>query len=137
LGLADARYEGEVALRWNMAADPHERGRYEIVIRDGAVPWEIDPRPMVKRAVRDLTRGISPSIISARFHNTIAAATIEIARAASRDELPIVLTGGCFQNALLTERITNALPHAYIHRTVPPGDGGIALGQAVIANAIH
>ena len=136
---ADARYEGEVAFLWNMAADPNELGRYEVVIRDGLDPWEIDVRPMVKRAVNDLVRGVSPSKISARFHNTLAAVTIEVARAAAatRGNLPIVLTGGCFQNALLAEKVINAIPHAFIGRNVPPGDGGLALGQAVIANAIH
>src|SRR6185436_17606222 len=44
LGIADARYEGEVAFRWNMAADPDARGLYESVVRDGADPWEIDLR---------------------------------------------------------------------------------------------
>jgi hydrogenase maturation protein HypF len=133
LGMQDARYEGEVAFLWNLAADANERGRYEVVIRDGAAPWEIDPRPMVVSAVRDFTCGVSPSIISAKFHNTIAAVTIEVARAAG--DYPIVLAGGCFQNALLTERILESLPHALINRNVPPGDGGLALGQAVIANA--
>lgn len=134
LSMPDARYEGEVAFRWNMAADPDERGQYEIVVRDGASPWEVDPRPMVKKAVIELIDGVAPSIVSAKFHNTIAAVTIELARAASGGTLPIVLTGGCFQNALLAERVLRAT-NAYINRAVPPGDGGIALGQAVIANA--
>jgi hydrogenase maturation protein HypF len=138
LGVADSRYEGEVAFLWNMAADPYERGRYEIVLRDGVAPWEIDPRPMVKSAVEDLLRGVMPATISAKFHNTLAATTVEIARAAIsvHGEMPVVLTGGCFQNALLAERVMSALPQATLNRTIPPGDGGIALGQAVIANAI-
>lgn len=135
LTMPDARYEGEVALQWNMAADEDERGRYEVVIRDGASPWEIDPRPMVKQAVNDLIAGVAPATISAKFHNTIAGVTIELARAASGGKLPIVLTGGCFQNAFLAERILHGLSGAYLSRQIPPGDGGIALGQAVIANA--
>ena len=136
LAMQDARYEGEVAFRWNMIADRSERGYYEIVIRDGASPWEIDPRPMVRAAVINLIDGVAPSIVSARFHNTLAALTIEVARAASRNELPIVLSGGCFQNALLAEGVLRGLPNAYLNRDVPPGDGGLALGQAVIANAL-
>lgn len=136
LTMPDARYEGEVALQWNNAADPYERGRYEIVVREGTAPWEIDPRPMIKAAVLDLIAGVPASIVSAKFHNTIAEVTIEVARAASGNALPVVLTGGCFQNALLTERVLRGLPDAYTHHDIPPGDGGIALGQAVIADAL-
>ncbi len=137
LGASESRYEGEIATRWNMVADANERGRYEIVLREGVTPWEIDPRPMIKAATLDLLDGVSPAVISARFHNTLAEVTIEVARAANRDGLPIVLSGGCFQNALLTEQILRGLPGAYLNRTVPPGDGGLAVGQAVIANAIQ
>ncbi|HEX2835734.1 MAG TPA: carbamoyltransferase HypF [Thermoanaerobaculia bacterium] len=136
LAMTESRYEGEVATRWNAIADANERGCYEMVLRDGPTPWEIDPRPMVKAATLDLIRGVAPAIVSARFHNTIAAITIEVARAVNKDHLPIVLSGGCFANALLTERILDALPSAVLNRTIPPGDGGLALGQAVIANAL-
>jgi hydrogenase maturation protein HypF len=53
--------------------------------------------------------------------------------------LPVVLTGGVFQNALLVERVLRAAAPGMQfvrHATVPPGDGGIALGQAVVANAV-
>jgi hydrogenase maturation protein HypF len=140
LGMADARYEGEVAFRWNMIADDAERGRYPIVIHEGTSPWEIDPRPMVKAAVDDLLAGRSAATISARFHNTLAAATAEVARAAliSRGDMPVVLSGGCFQNVRLAESVIDALrPSARVvmNRDVPAGDGGIALGQAFIADA--
>ncbi|MEO8036910.1 MAG: Sua5/YciO/YrdC/YwlC family protein, partial [Acidobacteriota bacterium] len=140
LGLAHSHYEGEVAFCWNMIADPGEKGCYPIVIREGATPWEIDPRPMVKAAVDDLMAGRSAATISARFHNTLAAVTADVARAAliSRGAMPVVLSGGCFQNARLTESVIDALrPAARIlmNREVPVGDGGIALGQAFIADA--
>ena len=138
LSMPVARYEGEVAFLWNMAADPFERGRYPMVVRDGIHPWEIDPRPMVKAAVLDLIAGVSPAIVSARFHHTIADATIEIGRSAlaMRGEMPVVLSGGCFQNARLASSVISALPSAFMNRDVPPGDGGIALGQAFVADAV-
>lgn len=138
LNRPDSHYEGEVAFHWNLAADESERGRYPIVIRDGAVPWEIDLRPMVRMAVDDLLRGRSPETISARFHNTLAAATAEIARAAItiHGEMPVVLSGGCFQNARLAESVIDAInTTVFMNRNVPPGDGGIALGQAFVADA--
>jgi hydrogenase maturation protein HypF len=140
LNMPEARYEGHVAFEWNLIAGEAERGRYPIVIRDGASPWEIDPRTIVRGVVEDLLEGRSAATISARFHNTLAAATIEIARAAlaARGDMPVVLSGGCFQNARLAESIIDALrPHARVlmNRSVPPGDGGIALGQAFVADA--
>ncbi|MDP9193362.1 MAG: carbamoyltransferase HypF [Acidobacteriota bacterium] len=140
LGMPVARYEGEVAFRWNIVAGDAEHGRYPIVIRDGAAPWEIDPRTIVHGVIDDLLAGRSAATISARFHNTLAATTVEIARAALaiHGDLPVVLSGGCFQNARLAESILDALrPDArvFMNRNVPPGDGGIALGQAFVADA--
>lgn len=141
LARPDARYEGEVALLWNLAADPNERGRYEVVVRDGVTPWEIDPRPMVKAAVYDLLDGRQAETISARFHNTLADVTIEVARAASQanGELPVVLSGGCFQNARLAESVIAGLrgsTRVFMNHEIPPGDGGLALGQALVADAL-
>ena len=141
LGMPEARYEGEVAFLWNMIADPAESGRYPLVVRDGTTPWEVDLRPAVKGAVLDLIAGVPSWTISARFHNTIADVTIELARAAraAYGDLPVVLSGGCFQNALLAEHVAGALrptSRVLMARDIPPGDGGLALGQAVVANAI-
>jgi hydrogenase maturation protein HypF len=85
-------------------------------------------------------RGAGASEIAAVFHNTLALATAAVvARALLRvGRLPIVLSGGCFQNARLAESIRGALAgfDVRLHSQVPPGDGGIALGQAVVANAL-
>jgi hydrogenase maturation protein HypF len=96
---------------------------------------------MVRQAVADALKGEPASAISAAFHNTIAAATAAVVRRtiAQVGPLPIVASGGCFQNARLAESVRAALApehHVLLHATVPPGDGGIALGQAVIADAI-
>jgi hydrogenase maturation protein HypF len=141
LSMPDARYEGEVAFRWNMIAEPSERGRYPVVIHDGATPWEVDFRTVMKAAVEDLVAGRHPATVSARFHNTLVDVTVELARAALalRGDMPVVLSGGCFQNARLAEGVVSALrPTAriFMNHDVPPGDGGIALGQALIADAI-
>jgi hydrogenase maturation protein HypF len=136
-----ARYEGQIALEWNVIADPAERSRYDFVIDARSTPWTIDLRSMVEGVVRDLITGTSAPTVSARFHNTFVAATAEAVRSVIRfaGRLPIVLTGGCFQNARLTEDLAAELAGdstVYLHNRVPPGDGGIALGQAVIAGAI-
>jgi len=137
----DSRFEGQIALEWNIAADPAETSRYAYTVDWRRSPWTIDLRPMVRAVVDDVLAGASASRISARFHNTIVAATADVVVAAAEVHgvLPVVLTGGCFQNPRLTERLTSSLSgHATVfeHDEVPPGDGGIALGQAVVAAAI-
>jgi hydrogenase maturation protein HypF len=137
----ESRYEGQIALEWNTVADPAEDGRYDYEIDRQASPWTVDLRAMVRAVVHDLLDAVPASQISARFHNTIGAATVDVVRAAAADygQLPVVLTGGCFQNPRLSEGLTRALApqfSVHLHGEVPPGDGGLALGQAVVAAAI-
>jgi hydrogenase maturation protein HypF len=143
LALPHARYEGEVALRWNLAADPAERRRYPIALASGAGGLlEVDLRALVRAVVADLARGTGAATIAGRFHETLArAAEAQVARVAGErgERLPVALTGGCFQNALLVERVRERLGGAQrvlLHREIPPGDGGIAPGQAVVAAAL-
>ncbi|MEI6667827.1 MAG: carbamoyltransferase HypF [Acidobacteriota bacterium] len=142
LGRAESRYEGQVALEWNLAADPTDDGVYEFSVgRRGTGFYEVDFRQAIRTIVSDTLAGRSRATISARFHNTLAAATADLVRRAIERHgwLPVVLTGGCFQNARLAEGVVRALGpkvHVILHESVPPGDGGIALGQAVIANAV-
>jgi len=91
--------------------------------------------------VSDLAAGASAASIAAKFHNTLVIATVECVRAAAQriGRLPVVLTGGCFQNPRLAHGVVAALTPdlaVHLHRDVPPGDGGIALGQAVVADAM-
>jgi hydrogenase maturation protein HypF len=141
LARPESRFEGQIALAWNGIADPDETSRYGYHLDHQQSPTEIDFRQMTCDVVRDVVAGTAPSTISARFHNTLVAATVEVVRMAahSHGDLPVVLTGGCFQNARLAEELQRQLSGrftVYLHRQVPPGDGGIALGQAVVASAI-
>jgi hydrogenase maturation protein HypF len=136
-----SRYEGQVAMEWNLVADPDERGVYPFVLDRTASPRVIDLRPLARAVLDDLRAGIAAAAISGRFHNTLARATAEAVRGAAErvGRLPVVLTGGVFQNALLTERLLEALRPDFdvrLHGEVPPGDGGLALGQALAADAI-
>jgi hydrogenase maturation protein HypF len=141
LGRSTARYEGQIALELNAVAEPAEAGRYEYAIDGASLPWQIDLRPMVRQVAGDLLCRTPAPVVSARFHNTLIAATADAVRGvlAVHGRMPIVLTGGCFQNPRLTEGLVEDLSDAsdvHLHRRVPPGDGGIALGQAVAADAI-
>jgi len=140
LGMGKARHEGEVALAWNLAADPGEHGRYPFGIATSNSLLELDLRPMVRSLVEEHLGGVPARRLSAKFHDTLAHATATLVGLV-RDrvgKLPVVLTGGCFQNARLAEGLKAALEPeftVYLHRQVPPGDGGIALGQVMVANA--
>jgi len=134
-----SRHEGQVAFAWNVAADPEEGGVYPYAVDRSVSPPELDLRPAVRAAVHDSLSGASPGTISRRFHETLARGTAALVREAARrtGDLQVVLTGGCFQNPLLTERVLSGLEglRVLLHRRVPPGDGGLALGQAAVAAA--
>ena len=141
LGRPTARYEGQLALEWNLAADPAERTAYPYHVGWDRTPWEIDLRPLVRELTADVAQGLAPATMSARFHNSLVAATTDVVHAALDrvGHVPVLLTGGCFQNARLTEGLLEALAArctVHRHRTVPPGDGGLALGQAMVAAAV-
>jgi hydrogenase maturation protein HypF len=136
-----AQFQGQVAMAWNFAADTTEERSYPFTIDTGQDPRQLDLRPLVRAVVRDSLQGRPAAEISGRFHNTIATAVAELRRSCgvSVKRLPVVLTGGCFQNRLLTERTIEKLGDSapvFIHKQVPPGDGGVALGQALIADAM-
>ena len=140
LGTREARYEGQVAMQLTFAADATQRRAYGFEMERCDDPPTVDLRPAVRTAVADLLAGTSAATIAGRFHATLTAAALEMVRLAERQvgRLPVVLSGGCFQNARLVEDIQAALTpdfRVYVHEQVPPNDGGIALGQAVIAGA--
>lgn len=143
LARRESTYEGQVAMALGSAADPAETCAYRFRVHRSSFPWEIDLRPAWREMVTDLFADVPARIIAARFHNTLAAATAAVVRDwttvpdHTADPQPVVLTGGCFQNPLLTERLLAELRSAtvFLHRDVPPGDGGIALGQALVADA--
>jgi hydrogenase maturation protein HypF len=104
-------------------------------------PWQIDARPMIERIVRDVLAAQPVGWIAAAFHNTIARIIVDICvRLRTAEGIQSVcLSGGTFQNVYLVERAVSALRsngfEVFLHSRVPPNDGGISLGQAVIANA--
>lgn len=139
-----ASFEGQAAMAVQFAA---ERGADEGIMSMEGYPmnvgpsdspdtrWMADWRPMITALLDDLRRGINPAKIAARFHAGLAAATVGLAQEAG---LPrVVLTGGCFQNRLLLSLVRQRLEKArftvYSHALVPPNDGGLSLGQAVVA----
>lgn len=134
-------YEGQAALELEMCAADQEAGCYPVALLQQSDPWRIDARPLIRALVTDLQQGVEREILSARFHNSIAALILLVCRQLRvREKLDlVVLSGGVFQNRYLTERASQLLEaegfRVLTHSLVPPNDGGIALGQAAIAAA--
>ncbi len=136
-------YDGQGAIELEAVAELAEddgRGNYRYdILMSGESPLQIDFSPMFPEILIDIHAAEPVSAIAHRFHRTVASATsdvcLRIARTTGLDR--IILSGGVFQNRLLSEMIYTALTikglHVFTHRLVPPNDGGIALGQAAIA----
>ena len=99
----------------------------------------VDFRPMFRALVTDTADGRPGGVIARCFHNTVAAVVGTVCEAIRRESGMgrIVLSGGVFQNKLLSEGVFTLLTglgfQVFTHRLVPPNDGGLALGQAIIA----
>ncbi|MCK4308208.1 carbamoyltransferase HypF, partial [candidate division WOR-3 bacterium] len=140
-------YEGEAAIELEMAIEPVQNSEsrvqsYKYGIEKIGHTYIIDFIPIVKGVVEDLQTDIPVSVISEKFHNTIAEMTVETCvkiRSDAHNKLnEVALSGGVFQNMFLLDKTYKNLIKdgfkVYIHRHVPPNDGGISLGQAVIAS---
>nr|WP_309235262.1 carbamoyltransferase HypF [Streptomyces sp. TRM64462] len=104
-------------------------------------PLVLDPAPLLRAAVRDVHRRMPAPVVAARFHRGVAAAVAEVCRRAraATGVGTAALTGGVFANALLEQECARLLAgDGFVvlrHEEVPPGDGGLALGQLVVAAA--
>ena len=136
LGCTHADFDGEAAMRLEAAADRTAVGHYELPHCDGE-PAELDWRPMFSRLLADHRRGVDAGTLAMRFHRSLARAIVRVCR--RRPELPVVLTGGVFQNRLLTELVVEMWDDSPqplgLPGIIPPNDGGLAAGQLAVAAA--
>jgi hydrogenase maturation protein HypF len=149
LGVRDTiNYEGQAAIELEQRADPAERGAYRAWVGQAAAgpggeagPLRVRGADLVRAAAEDLLAGAAPPVIAARFHRGVTAVIAEVCAALrERSGLgTVALSGGVFQNLLLLGQVVDLLEEAgfrvLTHSRVPPNDGGISLGQAVIAGA--
>lgn len=134
----ETTYEGQAAIELEAAATHHQEAyRFDLT---GSDPFQIDLRTTIRSITEDFLRGTAVSIISARFHRTMAQVVVDSClRIRESDGLNrVCLSGGTFQNLRLLEHSVTGLRErgfeVFIHHRVPPNDGGLSLGQAVIAN---
>jgi hydrogenase maturation protein HypF len=129
-------FEGQAAMMVEFRAERGVDDRYDFALR-GSEPLVLDWEPLFREVVRDRDAGVNIGVICARFHNSLADAIVEVAKRSGASK--VALTGGVFQNRYLTERAFRRLESEgfkpFTHQRVPPNDGGIALGQVLVAAA--
>ena len=142
LGVRDAvNYEGQAAIELEQLASLGERGGYTATIEPGE-PFRVRGTDLIAAIAADLRGGVDRATIAARFHNavvTLIAGGCLLLR--ERHGLTTVaLSGGVFQNLLLATAAVARLEaggfRVLTHSRVPCNDGGISLGQAVVAGAV-
>jgi hydrogenase maturation protein HypF len=133
-------YAGQAVVELEQHADPAERGTYEAGITHGDL-LVVEGADLVRAAAADLAAGTCTRAIAGRFHNGLADAVTRACDTLRRTTglTAVALSGGMFQNALLLEATVTRLRAAGFrvlkHVRVPPGDGGVSLGQAAVAAA--
>ena len=138
IGLArdHAHYEGQGAVELEALVD---RSIDEAYWFDLPPDHVLEPRPMWEALLGDIASRVSASAIAARFHNGVADAIVALVERFGDRSRTVALSGGVFQNRVLLERLMRALDargyRVLTHRLVPCNDGGLSLGQAVIAAA--
>jgi len=125
-------YEGQAAMTIGYLAEKSATDEmYPYGVDDSDGPLSIDWRATLISLLDDISRTTSKATVAGRFHNTLCDMIVNIARRVG--EKRIVLSGGCFQNRYLSERVINRLRRAgfkpFWHHRIPPNDGGIAAGQ--------
>lgn len=136
------KYEGQAAAELEARADKTVQGRYGFELLKNRDGWVMDMLPLWPDLIDDFKRGCSSGAMAMKFHLTLTAMFTEtLTRLRDESGLNrVVISGGVFHNQILlyhiTERLGNLGFEVYHHRQVPPGDGGISLGQAIIASEV-
>ncbi len=136
-------YDAQAAIEMEMAAEAGKKKMSPYIFgtlqKSGKVV--IDTAPVIKSMVGDVERGVSPDIISYRFHAGVAEIITEICKRIKEEKniSEVVLSGGVFQNTVLlgmtVRRLKRSGFRVYTHRRLPPNDACISAGQAAIAGS--
>ena len=137
-------YEGQAAIELESVGtrclQQNTQLPYSYEVREENTVLVLGVRPLFEEVVRDILQGVSREEIAYRFHITLAQAIVDIALKLGVSDGPLVLSGGVFQNKLLTEAVLRNCQTQGIKvlrsRSLPPGDGGLAFGQLLIVNEV-
>jgi len=142
IGITDkVTYEGQAAIELEAVSDIEiqEAYSYKIIKQDMYI---IEPYEMIKEVIRDKFDGVSSKIMASKFQNTIVNLSVSMCTCLREDTSinEVALSGGVFQNPYLLKKILRNLEKegfvVYTHTHLPSNDGGVAIGQIIIANTI-
>ena len=132
-------YEAQAAIEFEALIDEEISDFYHFDLTEGDI-LKINWKNLIREIEKDVSAEIPVSTISAKFHNAAANLILDLSRK-MREKFAlnkVALSGGCFQNVALLQRAMRLLENddfeVFTHQKVPPNDGGLALGQAVIAS---
>jgi hydrogenase maturation protein HypF len=130
-------FEGQAAMELEFAIAGGTSESYPFRLEDSGSCAIVNWAPVLECLLDDRRKAVVAGLISAKVHNTMAEIIVAVAKRIGDPR--VVLSGGCFQNVYLTERTIRRLTEEgyvpYWHRLIPPNDGGIAFGQAVVASS--
>ena len=133
-------FEGQAAMELEMLAEKRMTASYDYDWKSGDI-HRILFQPIIRGVANDMQKGVAPSEISGKFHSTLVGLFSELCSTIGKETglNRVVLSGGAFQNSLLLTGLIQTLTRnnfeVFTHTLVPPNDGGIALGQAMVAAA--
>ena len=131
-------YEAQNAIALETIADPEEQSCYDFPIEDG----QILVSPVIRAIVEDIKQNVTPAVLSARFHNGLTACAVKVCETvrAQTGLRQVVLSGGVWQNKTLIKQTIDALNasgfEVFWPHKLPTNDGGVSLGQALVALAV-
>ncbi len=136
-GRQKINYEAQAAIEFEAILDQDENGQYPFELKNGTVSVQ----ECIHALVADVQKGVSISVISARFHNGVAELSRKVCDEVRKQTgiREVALSGGTWQNITLLKRATTLLEKdgfiVYRHHQVPANDGGLSLGQALVGAA--
>ena len=132
-------FEGQGAMAVEFAASETEVGYYPVFWEDAGELQNFNWEGILRGILKDLGNNLDKTLISAKFQNSLVEGVIKATEVFGQNK--VLLSGGCFQNKNLLEscvrRLRGAGLDVYWPREVPPNDGGLSLGQAVIARSVY
>jgi len=125
-------YESEAAMQLEFAANEvSTNDSYSFNIHFNNIPYIINWEPVIRSILEDLQNSVPVNLIAAKFHNALAELIVNIAICVN--DKNVALSGGCFQNKYLLEKVVSTLRNnnfkPYWHKRIPTNDGGLSTGQ--------
>lgn len=131
-------YEGQAAIEFEMLSKERKESSYPFKINEQKDGFVVDTRPLINAILEERKKGVDVEVIATRFHWSLSYIILNVCELLRKywGLNEVALSGGVFQNSLLVKQTVDLLTSAgfevFLHKLLPPNDGGISLGQAVV-----